>query len=121
MSSKAAVETNLEKSSTISDVVEKFFNITRSTELDVSQKKEALAKVVRNSSYKLPAIMKEVIASDRTGWKEVAGGITKLTGYSPQGLGITDAETIETLKHFGGDMDHVACQAHWNQLLTQQN
>ena len=98
--------------------LEQIFNITRSTELKEVEKREGLAKLIKQSGQSITNVAKAVYESDRTGHREVIGNITRLTGHALSDLGFTGSE-ITILKTFGNVHRSGNSIHQWNTLLEQ--
>ena len=63
------------------NIFEDIFAITRATNILPEDKVAQLAKIVVKNQLGIKPLVAEIIARDRTGYKEVVGQITKLTGF----------------------------------------
>ncbi len=102
------------------EALEQIFETTRVPNFHFQKKQEEIAEFLNRNNLNLEKFVEIVIKSDKTGWKEVVGGITKITGHGFSDLGITNKKIIEKLKAFGNCNEDPVTKKDWLKMLSQK-
>ena len=99
------------------EILEEIFSITRSTKLLDSEKEQFLAIIVMRNTLDIKELVSEIIGRDKTGWKEVVGSISKITGMGLEKL--CNGPTISQLETFGKKASSAQGELRWKKLCEK--
>lgn len=102
----------LEKKSPNESLLETLFREMRSTSTNDIEKKKVLAITLANSNKNLQNAVAVIVQSEKTGWKEVIGSITKITGCGLEMFQFTDKEKNQ-LFHFSNPVQNISVYNEW--------
>lgn len=98
-------------------ILEDTFSITRSTQLLDSEKEQGLALIVMRNNLDIKELVSEIIGRDKTGWKEVVGNISKITGMGLEK--ICEKTKVSQLQSFGKKERCVESELRWTKLCEK--
>lgn len=99
--------------------LEEIFQMTRIPDFHFKKKQDELADFLSRNQLDLKDLVAKVIKSDKTGWKEVVGNITKITGICFVELEISKAN-IEKLKAFGNCIENPILKKEWRTVISKK-
>ena len=98
-------------------ILEDTFSITRSTQLLDSEKEQRLALIVMRNNLDIKELVSEIIGRDKTGWKEVVGSISKITGMGLEKL--CEKTKVSQLESFGKKESSTQGEECWKKLCEK--
>ncbi len=101
------------------NILEEIFSITRSTDLLDPQKEHRLAFIVMQKDLDIKELVSEIIGRNKTGWKEVVGSISKITGMGLEKL--CEKTKVSQLESFGKKASNPQGEARWEKLCEKIN
>jgi hypothetical protein len=98
-------------------ILEDTFSITRSTELTAPEKERCFALIVMRNNLNIKELVSEIIGRDKTGWKEVVGSISKITGIGLEKL--CEKTKVSQLESFGKKDSCAQSEIRWKKLCAK--
>ena len=96
---------------------EEIYTVTRSTQLLDPEKERCLALIVVQNTLDIKELVSEIIGRNKTGWKEVVGSISKITGMGLEK--ICEETKVSQLESFGKKEHCAQSELRWEDLCKK--